>query len=156
MLEGVLRLGYAGRYGVYGKRIDYKSLWSDKTGFPAYEDMVKNPDYFLKEKGRKLEVKMMTPDEYIREAAKVLTARDGTLTTYADLIRQRGMSPYGNKNVQDLQEKLFKGVKLDMPHLDYDWNGQEGIHRAIAAKWLGLEKIPVTVVNRVQNEAPKQ
>jgi hypothetical protein len=86
------------------------------------------------------EVVDMTPDQYIDEASKLLhSTRENVLST----------RPLDNDLVQTF---LNKG-NMDIPYLDYSREGfgQEGLNRAVAAKELGIEKIPVL---RVRNRFP--
>lgn len=52
------------------------------------------------------------------------------------------------KQVNEYAEQMRQGVKFDTPYLDYDDEGQEGMHRAMAAILNGYDRIPVIVKPR--------
>lgn len=118
-----------------------------ETGMPTYDDMMANPDYFAKAKRRKGGVIMMSPDEYIERAAKGFQKFEPD-TTVDSLIQTRDEELI-NKYAQEMKA----GAKFPTIMLDYSMGfGQEGLHRALAAKKLGLKKIPVMVVSMTRKK----
>lgn len=111
-----------------------------KTGIPIYDDVLNDWEYGLR-KNRLGKVVQMSPDEYIQEAAKMF-ARPWRKVTAEDLIKQRT-----DNNLVRLKEILPQG-NIDMPMLNYgpgSFTSQEGLHRALAAKQLGIKQIPVGI-----------
>jgi uncharacterized protein with gpF-like domain len=79
----------------------------------------------------------MSPSEYLDRIAYDIF----------DSTRERAIS-CNYANVKKYAEMMADGVKFDMGYLDYQNNGQEGRHRAMAAYLLGIEKIPVYIRGR--------
>lgn len=79
----------------------------------------------------------MSPDEYLDRIAFEIfnTSRESAIVC-------------DYSNVQKYAKMISEGVKFDMGYLDYDKGGQEGRHRAMACKLLGIEKIPVYIRGR--------
>ncbi len=48
--------------------------------------------------------------------------------------------------INEYLERTLDDSKMPMPVLDYDKLTQEGRHRAVVAKELGVEEIPVLIV----------
>ena len=109
---------------------------SDYTGFSTesasgrYDDYVKEGKAVLAE---------MSPEEYLRRCAYEIFGYDGH-ETFESMVSSRSQ-----KDIDNLIAEIRKGTKLDAPYLDYRDRGQEGIHRALAAYELGIDKIPVVV-----------
>jgi len=98
-------------------------------------------EYLEKAKGRAVKRVVMSPDEYLAEAAK-LSGSDSVekFIKFAD-----------DKNVGKYAEMMRTGTKMDVPYLDYAASGQEGRNRALAAKLLGYKEIPVIVEYSIKN-----
>lgn len=79
----------------------------------------------------------MSPDEYLDRIAFEIFHTTKERAIVCDY-----------KNVKEYAKMMAKGVKFDMGYLDYEDGGQEGRHRAMAAKLLGIEKIPVYIRGR--------
>lgn len=103
--------------------------------------MVEKPDYFRYEKGKELKIKRMTPEQYLEACAKI---HKGTVARERAMLVPRGYMKYA--------DQAEAGAVFPIPVLDYVRNGQEGRHRAWAAKELmrrGVLKtktIPVAVI----------
>lgn len=108
------------------------------------EHMMTHPAYHKYEKERVLEIKRMTPMQYLRECAKI---HNGNLTREMNNISQKAVEKYA--------EKALRGAVFPIPVLDYARKGQEGRHRALAAKMLidagfiRSKTIPVAVIKQV-------
>lgn len=126
---------------------DIQAFDTTTTDMSFYDQLMKKPEYFAKEKGRKGKIVYMTPDEYL---AKVEKGFDTTGPFYA--------SP---ELVGKYAEAMKKGDKFPTLMLEYGKTGektsfrQEGIHRATAAKQVGIKKVPVLVVEDIAKAAIK-
>ena len=97
-------------------------------------DIVKN-----KNKNVKAQVFELTPDEYLERSAKILNKPKKELE---QTIRQ------GDRYDDMVELAISKNDDIQMPYLDYASKGQEGNHRALVAKDLGAETIPVLVIRK--------
>lgn len=107
---------------------------SSYAGFKLNESTVGRVDKAL-ELGQ-AEVMEMSPKEYI-ERANYQIFRDYTIA--------QNIAGRSHRSVNEYAEMMRQGVKFDTPYLDYEDEGQEGIHRALAAMQNGYERIPVIV-----------
>jgi hypothetical protein len=110
--------------------------WEDKTDLPDVDDAREKPEYFREKKNIEVIDVDMTPQQYLKEAAK------GFGTTVKDLRRQRA-----GDHQEAMVEAMRNGDKFPRLYLDNKDGGfgQEGIHRAIAAERLGVKTVPVAV-----------
>jgi len=117
------------------------------TDMAYYNSIIRNPEYFEKEKGISFRIEYMTPDEYLHrcyeihkeEASKYGYRFDYTYDEYIkSLIDEKLARKYANL--------LREGKELPLPVLDYKDLLQEGRHRAYACKLAGYEKLPVMIV----------
>jgi chromosome segregation ATPase len=79
----------------------------------------------------------MSPKEYIERV---------NYQIFNKYTMAQNVSGRSYKVVNEYAEMMRQGVKFDTPYLDYENEGQEGIHRALAAIQNGYERIPVIVV----------
>ncbi|WP_373078690.1 LPD38 domain-containing protein [Zhongshania sp.] len=112
-------------------------------------DYLKDPDYFRSKKGIATEVVQMSPDEYVRRAAKTLSQNEGREITPKELADQRleSQDRDGGTIVDGMVKAMRQGTQFAAPYLSP--GGQEGLHRALAAKQLGMKSIPVVIVSNV-------
>lgn len=105
---------------------DKKGRWTNKTG----------NEYF--DTNEKLEIKSMSPDEYIQECS------DKMQISVEELIESRK-----DEKLNKIKDKFKAGEKLDIPYLHYQNEGfmQDGLHRALAVKELGDENLPVAILD---------
>ncbi len=94
-------------------------------------------EYFREEKGLEFEIKVMTPDEYLEQAAYIHKA---TVEWEKEFIIDELVSEY--------KERVLLGELMPMPVLNYADMSQEGRHRAVVAKVLGCTEIPVMIVTK--------
>lgn len=99
-------------------------------------DIVKN-----KNKNVEAQVFEITPDEYLERSAKILNKPKKELE---QAIRQ------GDRYDNMVELAISKNDDIQMPYLDYANKGQEGNHRALVAKDLGAETIPVLVIRKAK------
>lgn len=116
-----------------------KGFDDKKTGMPNYDDMLGNPSYFEREKGKTFEIVQMSPKEYVRKVAHEFGR------TAQQILKSRDMDL-----AKEYTEKMKKGELFPMLTIDTstDSFNQEGIHRAMAAHMAGLPKVPVMVVTK--------
>ena len=119
---------------------------SETTGMSFYDGMMKNPEYYKKEKRLTFEIKYMSPDDYLKkcyEMHKEYSKKLGKeIMPYDSYLKELIYPELVNKYVSMMKE----GTIFDMPVIDYSQYIQEGRHRAMAAKEFGCEKIPVMIV----------
>jgi hypothetical protein len=97
----------------------------------------------------------MSPDQYIQQAYEGFREHGGleSWQTKDDLLRSRS-----NLLVNKYADRMKRGEKFPMVVLDHSsvpvFRGgkeksfsQEGLHRAMAAKKLGVNRIPVMIVD---------
>jgi len=116
------------------------------TDTPYYDGMLRNPQYFLHEKGIGFYIKYMKPEDYLFKCYE-MQVRDKSemdFQTYMDTVLNK-------KIVDEYARKMKMGHIFPMPVLDYHISGQEGRHRAAAAKKAGCSEIPVMVVYEVRD-----
>lgn len=102
-------------------------------------------EYFEKAKGQKGDIYMLTPNEYRRALVE-----SGQYKSMSDIDRRTDMSKV-DKYAQDMKN----GDKFDTPSIIYDRDGstdQEGLHRAYAAREIGITHIPVAITYSVDNK----
>jgi hypothetical protein len=73
----------------------------------------------------------------------------GQGTTAPKAVARR-MKQGGQGKIDNLVRVMKKGTKMDMPVIEYARGGfsQDGFHRSMAAKEMGIKKIPVLVIHR--------
>lgn len=117
---------------------EYRGFKADDTGVPYYNDILNGEGT----KGVKAYIAEMSPREYLERCAYEVF-ENGTLASQV-----RAMD---SANVEKYTKLMADGEKFDTPYLNYSkthgFGGQEGRHRAIAAYNLGIEKIPVLIVD---------
>jgi len=121
------------------------NIFKLETEMTSYDDLLRTgilpgkeipyQEYFAKEKGKVGKIVEMTPDEYLSKIPKVEASKS---------------------SLEFMRKKLSKGEKLPMAMLDYTKKeiSQEGRNRAYLAKELGVEKMPVLVVESVAQPPP--
>ena len=128
--------------------------WNQKTGVYTY-DTPKDLAY------RKLGSKRveMSPDEYIKKATNTFR-RNGSSSNAKQIEQGRAVD---RDDIEDLKNKIKDPkAEMDEPYLRYyqqkgnAYDDQEGLHRAIAAKELGHEKIPVHIIYPNTKRSPQE
>lgn len=105
-------------------------------------------EYQQKHKGREAHIEYMSPDDYFKKIDQDINKFKANEGLYAI----DGGPPYEatHEQVKKYKAAAMRGDKFAMPWIDYkkgEWTGQEGRHRALMAKELGVEKMPVVIVN---------
>ena len=131
------------------------------TGMSYYNSMIQkghiagNRDptqYFKENKGLVFEIVHMSPTHYLEESYKIHRKFS---TNYG--IPQIPFETYLKTNIDsdlinEYIERTLEGSKMPIPMLDYDRLTQEGRHRAVVAKELGVEEIPVLIVRTYEEQ----
>jgi len=134
---------------------NYNSLFG---GFQTDATLLAYPKYAAL-KGKKINIVDMTPDEYIKESAKLFNISPKIL----EKNRIENTAGFGGQELIDKlknsMKQIMEGKKLKLGNDEYDSfapvalyanKQQEGLHRAIAAKQLGIKKIPVIVEKNIK------
>ena len=131
-------------------KITHQYIDTSTTGVSYYNDLIPGSKYhaYMKiAKGLSGEIVMMSPDKYISECAKKIFK-----VPVENVLR--GLS---DENIDEYAKKMKSGTKFYMPYLNYTTNNQEGRHRVLALKKLGVKSLPVLVVKKYKMpiELPK-
>ena len=146
--------------GTFGKTLKADDVFSltDRNAAGMTPNMVdyqtagildRNPNYFRESKDVDYEIIRMSPDEYLERGAAILRP-EGKTTQYVidDRAKESGY-------IDNMAASMQGGQVYAAPYLDYGSGGrgasQEGMHRALAAKQLGMEEIPVMVMDSYKN-----
>ena len=116
---------------------------------PNILNFVDDPAYQILEKDLIPELVMMSPDEYIREASRILSRQSPGDIDFDNVVRSRTQDMEYLQGIQDL---LDQGADFQVTFLDYKRGGQEGLHRAISARNLGEEQIPVMIMRSAKGD----
>jgi len=104
------------------------------------------------------EVEWMSPDEYIRRIhiSKKMTSKE--LKEYRKRAIKHGAKgileypPYSPESMKHWKAQVDQGKQIDMPWIEYDDRGlvssQEGYHRILLAKEMGLKQVPVVIIEK--------
>lgn len=100
----------------------------------------------------------MTPDEYIKRIhiSEKMTLEE--LEAYKKRAEIRGLKgileypPFSQDKMDHIKTQIAQGKEIEMPWIEYDERGlvsaQEGYHRVLVAKEMGLGQIPIIVVGK--------
>jgi hypothetical protein len=120
------------------KSIRVKSKYfMNTTDMSYYDGVIQFPRYHKENKGVCGKIELMSPDDYIQSCA-LSRSRPNTV--------DEEMMNVNMTRVIVLEQKMRAGEKLPLIVIDKKSCMQEGRHRALASKRIGLEKIPVLVV----------
>jgi hypothetical protein len=120
-----------------------RGYFKDRAGIPDYDAVLfgKRDGLPMKYSDWVGEIRLMSKEDYFRECASLQG------TSYSDQFRY--IVP--NK-VEKIEANMSRGVRYDMPYLNYVERGQEGRHRVLAASNLGMGKIPVLILYKEGGE----
>lgn len=99
-----------------------------------HQDYLENLDYAKSKGYTDCYISKMSPDEYMDRCSKQI---------FKSPIEDTHDSMENKHNIENYANKMKEGTKFYMPYIDLKINGQEGRHRAMAAKMLGAKEIPV-------------
>ena len=106
----------------------------------SHQEILSDPEYFKENKNRELSKVVMTPDEYIEECAEAF-----------GIPKQELMESRDRDMFKKYAEDMRNGDKFPPLSLDYSQGkfSQEGIHRALASRYNGVNEVPVMIVEKV-------
>ena len=126
-----------------------KEVWdvfNKTTDMPLYDNILKNPDYFKKAKGLESRIELMVPGEYLKRQAEV-----------KGVELEKDLKIIDRNVVEKIKESIKTGErKLNMLSLEPEKKNQEGRHRAIAAKEMGIKQVPVQIIELIKETKPQQ
>jgi len=105
------------------------------TGISHYNDIIRKPEYYAREKGESGRIISVSPDEALRmgaEAHGVPLAEELRIVDYTTVAR--------------IAEAMRAGGAIPLPVVDFVAKTQEGRHRILAAKKVGKTEIPLLVI----------
>ena len=112
-------------------------------------------DYYKRFKSRQSEIKEIDPQEYINTAmgnfwSQMSPASQENWGGYSKFYDAMvSMRSENREQIEKLKKVIASEEQMHLPVLDFSRGfTQEGLHRAIAAKELGLKTIPVLYVTR--------
>lgn len=111
------------------------------TGMSYYDSIVEYPEYHRASKGMKGQIKLIKPEEYFFESAKSRTKPTSPSEEQIGVHMPL---------VEEYVERSRKGEKMPIPVIDMAHHAQEGRHRAMVSKQLGLKKIPVLFIEETK------
>ena len=121
-----------------------------ETGFGVYDESIKNPDN--PHRHYDMELVWMSPSEFIEHQILVV-ARDLQLRGEIDSPESVFYRGYSRPKIDAIMKKIDNGEPLDVFFIEYDENNelvpfQEGRHRILVAKKLGIDEVPVWLMKR--------
>ena len=129
------------------------------TSIPDYDRLIYDRDY-TNRKMRYGRVVEMSPQRYIDEAYKGFNGANNAV--YNENFSKSRMIDHrlADESYKKIKNMIKSGKKLWMPYLNYGKKAtdfsQEGLHRALALKELGIEKMPVVVSNEGARDSLKR
>lgn len=136
------------RGGYYDTISDEKTNWVD----PKTHEYKTGPmkDYTREVEGYTSKIEWMSPDEYIYACAGDSENKEESIRFMTE-TRRRSYDHKGRNLIEEYKKRWINGENPPMGYLIYvngKYWGQEGLHRAIMAKDIGVDLIPVLVINR--------
>lgn len=116
----------------------YKGIFNpNKTGVPAIDDLLEDDGYQFFYKGVKADRVLMSPNEYLERVRKGLKTK-----TDANILAGK---------TDAIKKAIESGAKINAPFISTIGGkfSQEGRNRAVVAKELGEQKIPVFIESDV-------
>jgi hypothetical protein len=114
-------------------------FFKDRSSIPDYDAILfgKQDELPQKYAGWMGEIELMSKEDYFKECARLQN------TSYSDQFKY--IIP---DKVEKISVNMARGVKYDLPYLNYVSRDQEGRHRVMAASQLGQVKIPVLILDK--------
>jgi hypothetical protein len=124
------------------KPITLKSKYfAPTTDMSFYDGILQYPKYHKANKGLKGTIRMISPDQYFIESGK---------SRIKPIMAFEEKRIIFNPHVEQYFKRAKQGEKMPIPVIDVVHHTQEGRHRAMVAKQLGLKKIPVLFVEEAK------
>ena len=123
-------------------------------------DKISQKEYYKINKNVEGDVVYMSPDEYIDTAARGQYEEQKRINpkiTYEEFKSDIEGRRVSKESLDKIRNAIKEGKKINIPHLEYTEEGlvgQEGYHRAIVAKELGLKQMPVLLVREGKAKTP--
>ena len=100
-----------------------------------------------------LKIVYMSPNEYIERINITNRKSPSEFQLYYDKNKGRILffPPHSEGNTERLKQAILSGKEMEMPWIEYRGGivtEQEGFHRAVACKELGIREIPVIVYSQ--------
>lgn len=118
-------------------------------------------EYQKEVNGKEGEIKWMSPDEYLNTCAVAFQryqGGDATLEESRQILvdtRRESINDEGEGHpnlIESYKDRWINGEQPPMGYLIHDkkgrWIGQQGMHRALMAKDLGIDEIPVMMITQ--------
>ena len=127
--------------------MEYLDCFKLDTNIDMYDHAVAHPEYFGRAKGWTARLTFLHPDDYIDRCIEGFGFHQTRLGqaphTKADILGMRSESL-----VRNYANLMRQGDKFPALVLDYcSCFEQEGLHRAMAAKMVGLDLVPVVIAD---------
>ena len=128
-------------YDYHTGKVNGKDIFDTSTTGNSTIDVLRNPQYFEKEKNLKGEIVQMSPNEYFQECAKIFDSTASKQKMYA------GADPDYTDHLKSVIN--IKQDKFPVSYIDYAREMQEGRHRMfVAGELFGFDtKFPVLVID---------
>lgn len=117
---------------------EYEGVFNpDKTGVAGIDELLEDDGYQFFYKGKKVERVLMSPDEYLERVRKGLKTK-----TDANILEGK---------TEAIKKAIESGAKINAPFISTVGGkfSQEGRNRAVVARELGEQKIPVFIESDV-------
>jgi len=134
----------------YKEPDDLWSKVSDREPYDWIEDTKEQKYDPFFEHSKEAHVELMSPDKYLKEWEFAAIKKPEEAKRVQERAQQK---------IDIYKESMIKGDKFPLPWLRYidgGFTGQEGYHRVNAAKQLGIEKIPVAILDINSNRVRRQ
>jgi len=106
------------------------------TDMPYYDNLLKNPEYYRREKGLIGEIVRISPEVYFSLCAVMREEKN----------LKGELSALVPEYIDKYAKAMRAGDKFPIPVLELLRNEQEGRQRVAAAQKIGMKKIPVLLV----------
>ena len=126
----------------HGNNWEYQVLGQNS----GYKTPKQSRQYYEKVKGERAHIEYMSPDNYFKKVDEGFKSR-------TPMNKRHEMMPQIPEHYRnpDLLKAAKRGDKFSMPFIEYnegEFADQEGRHRATMAKDLGVEEMPVVIIDR--------
>jgi len=113
------------------------------TDLPLFDNLLKHPAYFKRNKGMTRRIEFMSPREYFRRI------KQNRYERFKDWEEAGGFEEWAEaQKIEKYANAMRDNSKFPMPSLEHRGNylSQEGRHRMLAAERLGIDRVPTLIV----------